>query len=70
MLTMYDRRTGVVLPHGRLDVNGMEEISGIFSSPRKPSPLRKSMSIVDAVEERGTFGQSQAAAAKDYKCET
>ncbi|KIW99450.1 uncharacterized protein Z518_11189 [Rhinocladiella mackenziei CBS 650.93] len=44
------RRTGVTLDHRPLDVNGMEEISGIFSSPRKPSPL-KTMIEMENVEE-------------------
>ncbi|OAP57862.1 hypothetical protein AYL99_08600 [Fonsecaea erecta] len=43
------RRTGVTLDHRPLDANGMEEISGIFSSPRKPSPL-KNMMIMQSVE--------------------
>ncbi|KIW93011.1 uncharacterized protein Z519_06860 [Cladophialophora bantiana CBS 173.52] len=37
------RRTGVTLDYRPLDANGMEEISGIFSSPRKPSPLKNVM---------------------------
>ncbi|KIX99183.1 uncharacterized protein Z520_04759 [Fonsecaea multimorphosa CBS 102226] len=51
------RRTGVTLDHRPLDANGMEEISGIFSSPRKPSPL-KNVIIVDRVEESGTMAES------------
>ncbi|ETI24066.1 hypothetical protein G647_03435 [Cladophialophora carrionii CBS 160.54] len=34
------RRTGVTLDQQPLDAYGMEQISGIFSSPRKPSPLK------------------------------
>jgi hypothetical protein len=36
----------------------MEEITGIFSSPRKPSPL-KNMTVMESVEEAG-MSQSQA----------
>jgi len=44
------RRTGVTLDQRPLDINGMEEITGIFSSPRKPSPL-KQMTLIPSVEE-------------------
>ncbi|KAK5302704.1 mitotic fidelity of chromosome transmission-related protein [Exophiala xenobiotica] len=44
------RRTGVALEQRPLDANGMEEITGIFSSPRKPSPL-KNMTVMESVEE-------------------
>ncbi|KAJ9504405.1 mitotic fidelity of chromosome transmission- protein [Exophiala xenobiotica] len=46
------RRTGVALEQRPLDANGMEEITGIFSSPRKPSPL-KNMTVMESVEEAG-----------------
>ncbi|RVX66794.1 hypothetical protein B0A52_08987 [Exophiala mesophila] len=46
------RRTGVTLEPRPLDKDGMEEITGIFSSPRKPSPL-KTVMILDSVEEAG-----------------
>ncbi|KAF7502843.1 hypothetical protein GJ744_004998 [Endocarpon pusillum] len=36
------RRTGVTLPQGKLDENGLEEITGLFSSPVKPSPVKSS----------------------------
>ncbi|KIW28818.1 uncharacterized protein PV07_04684 [Cladophialophora immunda] len=51
------RRTGVTLDHRPLDANGMEEISGIFSSPRKPSPLKNVM-IVESVEGPSTLAES------------
>ncbi|ERF71442.1 hypothetical protein EPUS_06824 [Endocarpon pusillum Z07020] len=35
------RRTGVTLPQGKLDENGLEEITGLFSSPVKPSPVKQ-----------------------------
>lgn len=44
------RRTGVTLEQRPLDINGMEEITGIFSSPRKPSPL-KQMTLMASIEE-------------------
>ena len=34
------RRTGITLPRQRLDEHGLEEVSHLFSSPRKPSPLK------------------------------
>ncbi|KAK6380715.1 mitotic fidelity of chromosome transmission-related protein [Exophiala oligosperma] len=44
------RRTGVTLEQRPVDANGMEEITGIFSSPRKPSPL-KNMVVMESVDE-------------------
>lgn len=43
------RRTGVTLDQRPLDLNGIEEITGIFSSPRKPSPL-KQMILMQSIE--------------------
>ncbi|RMZ77881.1 hypothetical protein DV738_g4204, partial [Chaetothyriales sp. CBS 135597] len=34
------RRTGITLPQQRLDEHGLEEMSHLFSSPKKPSPLK------------------------------
>ncbi|KIW79227.1 hypothetical protein Z517_05839 [Fonsecaea pedrosoi CBS 271.37] len=51
------RRTGITLDHRPLDANGMEEISGIFSSPRKPSPL-KNMTVMESVEGHSTSTES------------
>ena len=51
------RRTGVTLEPRPLDKDGMEEITGIFSSPRKPSPL-KTVMILDSVEEAGASAQA------------
>ncbi|EXJ93292.1 hypothetical protein A1O1_01684 [Capronia coronata CBS 617.96] len=51
------RRTGVTLDQRPLDANGMEEISGIFSSPRKPSPLKK-MTTMESVEEGSASPES------------
>lgn len=45
-----NRRTGVTLDQQPLDAYGMEQISGIFSSPRKPSPLKNVM-LMETVEE-------------------
>ncbi|KIW13621.1 hypothetical protein PV08_08812 [Exophiala spinifera] len=47
------RRTGVTLEQRPIDENGMEEITGIFSSPRKPSPL-KNMVVMESVDEAGS----------------
>ncbi|KAK5045013.1 hypothetical protein LTR84_010161 [Exophiala bonariae] len=46
----HGRRTGVTLDQRPLDLNGMEEITGIFSSPRKPSPL-KHVILMQSIEE-------------------
>lgn len=53
---MYCRRTGVTLEQRPLDKDGMEEITGIFSSPRKPSPLKNVM-VLESVEEAGASAQ-------------
>ncbi|KIW67982.1 hypothetical protein PV04_03959 [Phialophora macrospora] len=44
------RRTGVTLDQQPLDAYGMEQISAIFSSPRKPSPL-KNMVVMETERE-------------------
>ena len=44
------RRTGVTLAPRALDKHGLEEMSGLFSSPRKPSPVSKQI-IMESVEE-------------------
>jgi hypothetical protein len=46
------RRTGVTLDQRPLDHTGIEEISGIFSSPRKSSPLKNIM-VLEQVDEAG-----------------
>lgn len=44
------RRTGVTLEPRPLDEHGLEEITGLFSSPRKPSPISK-RTIMESIEE-------------------
>jgi centromere protein C len=51
---IVSRRTGVTLDQRPLDHNGIEEISGIFSSPRKPSPLKNVMVLEDS-DKAGTL---------------
>jgi hypothetical protein len=41
MRSQVYRRTGVTLPQAQLDENGLEEITGLFSSPVKASPLKQ-----------------------------
>lgn len=53
-MLMTRRRTGVTLEQRPLDINGMEEITGIFSSPRKPSPL-KQVTMMESVEASSMF---------------
>jgi centromere protein C len=36
----FPRRTGITLSKQRLDEHGIEEVTGVFSSTRKPSPLK------------------------------
>lgn len=45
------RRTGVMLAPRGLDEYGLEEMTGMFSSPRKPSPATNKKSIMESVEE-------------------
>ena len=47
------RRTGVTLAPRNLDEHGLEEMSGMFSSPRKPSPaqVHNKRVIMESVEE-------------------
>src|SRR5689334_17211686 len=45
------RRTGVTLPPRDLDEHGLESMSGMFSSPRKPSPATDRRAIIESVEE-------------------
>ena len=47
------RRTGVTLGQQPLDAYGLEQMSGIFSSPCKPSPL-KNMVVMEGVEKDDT----------------
>ncbi|KAL2420117.1 hypothetical protein ABEF95_006800 [Exophiala dermatitidis] len=51
------RRTGVTLEQRPLDANGMEEISGMFSSPRKQSPLKK-MTTMENVDETSSSSEA------------
>ncbi|RMZ91200.1 hypothetical protein DV736_g1563, partial [Chaetothyriales sp. CBS 134916] len=44
------RRTGITLPQQRLDEHGLEEMSHLFSSPKKPSPLKNYL-LADPYEE-------------------
>ena len=61
------RRTGVTLDQRPLDVNGIEEISGIFSSPRKSSPLKNVM-VLESVEEAGMFPESVEMSGPNNTC--
>jgi len=45
------RRTGATLAPRKLDEFGMEEVSGMFSSPRKPSPIKPIENVLQSVEE-------------------
>jgi len=47
------RRTGVTLAPRNLDEHGLEEMSGMFSSPRKPSPAQahNKRIIMESVED-------------------
>lgn len=45
------RRTGATLAPRKLDEYGMEEVSGMFSSPKKPSPVKAAEEILKSVEE-------------------
>ena len=44
------RRTGVILEPRPLDEHGLEEITGLFSSPRKPSPVNNKRNVIASVE--------------------
>ncbi len=45
------RRTGVTLAPRSLDEHGLEDMSGMFSSPRKASPGHNKRVIMESVEE-------------------
>ena len=45
------RRTGVTLAPRNLDEHGLEEMTGMFSSPKKPSPAHNKRLIMESVEE-------------------
>ena len=45
------RRTGITLPRQRLDEHGLEEVSKLFSSPKKPSPLKHVFTAAAILEE-------------------
>lgn len=62
------RRTGVTLDQRPLDANGIEEISGIFSSPRKPSPL-KNVTILESVEESHASPETVEMSGVNSTCE-
>lgn len=55
------RRTGVTLAPRNLDEHGMEEMTGLFSSPKKPSPAQvqghNKRAIMESVEEVGDHDQ-------------
>lgn len=44
------RRTGVTLEPRPLDEHGLEEMTGLFSSPRKPSPVSSKRTVMASVE--------------------
>lgn len=47
------RRTGLILPQQKLDEHGLEEVSNLFSSPKKPSPLKQMFTAEELSEENG-----------------
>lgn len=44
------RRTGVTLAPRPLDEHGLEEVTGLFSSPKKPSPVTSRKTVIESVE--------------------
>lgn len=46
----HSRRTGLTLPQQKLDEHGLEEVSDLFSSPKKPSPLKQMFTAADVDE--------------------
>ena len=68
LLLIEHRRTGVTLDQRPLDANGIEEISGIFSSPRKPSPL-KNVTILESVEESRASPEAVEMSGVNSTCE-
>lgn len=44
------RRTGAVLPPRTVDEHGMENMTGIFSSPTKETPTPNKRAIMDSIE--------------------
>ncbi|KAL9106333.1 MAG: hypothetical protein Q9227_008602 [Pyrenula ochraceoflavens] len=48
------RRTGVVLPEGKRDQDGLEEITGLFSSPQKPSTAKSNRTAGTSGNEEST----------------
>lgn len=52
------RRTGLTLPQQKLDEHGLEEVSNLFSSPKKPSPLKQMFTAADVSDE----GESESTA--------
>lgn len=58
------------MPQGRLDENGLEEMSGLFSSPRKPSPLRRHVNDLNGINENSMLEVSEAMIGMDSMCRT
>lgn len=54
------RRTGVTLAPRPLDEHGLEEITGLFSSPRKPSPINGKKTIIESIENSNDATTPQA----------
>lgn len=59
----------MTLPQGKLDEHGLEEITGLFSSPVKPSP-KKSIPIATSKDaQNSTLEASEEMAGIDSMCE-
>lgn len=48
----------MIVPQQRLDENGIEEITAIFSSPRKSSPLKNAVADIETAESQSTLPRS------------
>jgi Kinetochore CENP-C fungal homologue, Mif2, N-terminal len=56
------------LPQGRLDENGLEEITGLFSSPTKPSPIKQNLGPSSTDAQNSTFEASEDMSGIDSMC--
>lgn len=63
------RRTGVTLAPRPLDEHGLEEITGLFSSPRKPSPASNRMTVIESIEKPDNVTTPQPASRSQGKFE-
>jgi hypothetical protein len=58
------------VPQGRLDENGLEEMSGLFSSPRKQSPVKRHVNGLNGISENSMLEVSEAMTGMDSMCRT